>query len=86
VLRLLDGVIGELEALREAIARQDTAALQSLLERAEKGRSRWWKQRQAANWAAEETSSTVEAPTAGEVFGRIIGMGRPKKKPKQDET
>lgn len=86
VLRLLDGVIAELEALREAIARQDPAALQSLLNRAEKGRARWWKQRQMANWAAEETSSAVDAPTTGEVLGRMIGIGRPKKKPKQDET
>jgi hypothetical protein len=32
----------------------------------------------AANWAVDETT-TVEAPTASEVFGRFIGRGKKKK-------
>jgi prephenate dehydrogenase len=83
-LRLLDGVIAELQNLRSAIAGQDKAALQSLLERARAGRQIWWKKRQQASWAAEETGSPVEAPTSREVFGRIIGLGRGKPKGKSD--
>lgn len=84
-LRVLDWAIGELMALRNAVDTQDAATVAALLTRAQKGRVRWWKQRQMANWAAEEIGAPAEAPTAGEVFGRFIGMGRPKPKPKKDE-
>lgn len=81
VLRVLDGVIADLEDLRAEIARQDIASLQARFERARQGRETWWQQRSQGNWSAEETRSPVEAPTAGEIFGRFIGFGRRKKKP-----
>jgi prephenate dehydrogenase len=79
-LRLIDGFMAELRDLRSAIADQDKTALQSLLERAHAGRQLWWRKRQQAGWASEETSSPGEAPTTREVFGRFIGLGRGKKK------
>jgi hypothetical protein len=79
-LRLIDGFMAELQELRSAIADQDKAVLQSLLERAYAGRQLWWQKRQQASWAAEETSSPGEAPTTREVLGRFIGLGGRKTK------
>ncbi|RPI32817.1 MAG: prephenate dehydrogenase [Chloroflexota bacterium] len=81
VLRVTDSVIAALQAFRNDIKNQEDKALTQRLERARNGRERWWIERQAANWAAEDGASDVEAPKASEIFGRLIGLGR-KPKPK----
>ena len=80
VLRVLDGLIDDLVALRAEIAGQEIPSLQARFERARRGRESWWQQRNQGNWSAEETRSPIEAPTAGEIFGRFIGLGRRKRK------
>ena len=82
VLRWMDSMIATMQALRMDIENMDGDALEARLERARQGREQWWVQRQAANWAAEETAPAVEAPTSSEVFGRLLGLGR-KPKPKE---
>ena len=77
-LRLIDGFMAELRDLRSAIADQDKAALQSLLERAYAGRQLWWRKRQLASWAAEETSSPGEAPTTRRYLAASSGWGEEK--------
>jgi prephenate dehydrogenase len=76
VLRVLDGAIAELEALRSEIAREDTLSIQTRLEQARRGHEVWLQQRKQANWAAEETGSSVEPPTTQDVLGRFLGLGR----------
>ena len=77
VMRVLDGTIAALNAIRGDLMNEDEKNLEARLGRAIEGRQVWLKSRLAANWAAEETIA-VEAPTASEVFGRFIGRGKKK--------
>lgn len=81
VLRQLDGVIASLNALRNDIEHENTEALESQLTRARKSRERWIKEREAADWSALESSSTVELPRSKGIFSRLTGITR---KPKSD--
>lgn len=78
VIRVLDGAVAALNAIRGDLLGEDSKTLDERLNRAREGRRTWLNARLAANWAAEETA-TVEAPTASEVFGRFIGRGKKKK-------
>jgi prephenate dehydrogenase len=80
-LRVLDGVIAELQDVRDEIDREDRAALVARIQQSRAGRELWWKQRSQANWAAEELQSATEIPSSSTIFGRMIGFGR-KRKPK----
>jgi prephenate dehydrogenase len=82
VLRVMDRMIIALQDLREDIAKNDNTKFQADLEQARARRELWWKQRWAANWAAEEIdASPAEVPKTSDMLGRFIGLGR-KKKPK----
>jgi len=78
VMRVLDSAVASINAIRNDLYNEDAQSLEERLDRARQGRQAWLHGRLAANWAAEETT-TIEAPTASEVFGRIIGTGRKKK-------
>ena len=75
IMRVLDGAVASINAIRNDLFNEDEKTLEERLNRAREGRQVWLNGRFAANWAAEQTSS-VEAPTASEVFGRFIGRGR----------
>jgi prephenate dehydrogenase len=77
VMRVLDGLVASMNAIRNDLSTEDSETLEERLNRAREGRKIWLQGRMAADWAAEETS-TVEAPTASEMFGRFIGRGRKK--------
>jgi prephenate dehydrogenase len=77
VMRVLDSAVASINAIRHDLSNEDIETLEERLNRAREGRQVWLRGRQAADWAAEETSS-VEAPTASELFGRFIGRGRKK--------
>lgn len=79
VVRVMDNLISALQLFREAIEREDQDDVAGLLERAIQGRAQWWVQRQSANWKAEEMP-VGEAPTSGDMFGRLFGI---RKKPKK---
>lgn len=80
VLRVMDAMIASLQALRSDIDKEDSQALVSRLERAQRGGETWWSQRQAANWS-EESIPEPELSTSSEIFGRMIGIrGRKKSK------
>lgn len=80
VLRALDGTIAALQALRGDLDAGDEATLEERLERARSGRMRWWQQRQAADWLADESpASMAEAPSTSDMFGRLIGLRRKRK-------
>lgn len=81
VLRVMDVMIDSLQELRADIADRDGAALQALFERAQEGRELWWRQRNEANWVAEEIdASSLDTPKTSEMLGRFIGLGRKKHK------
>lgn len=74
-LRTLDGFIASLQTIRADIATENQEALTKRLKRAYEGRDRWWKQRLAADWSTEQVPKP-ELPTASEIFGRMLGLGR----------
>jgi prephenate dehydrogenase len=78
VVRVLDSAVASLNAMRNDLLNEDAQTLEERLNRARQGRQTWLHGRLVADWAAEETT-TVEAPTASELFGRFIGVGRKKK-------
>jgi prephenate dehydrogenase len=77
VMRVLDGLVASMNSIRNDLSNEDNETLEEKLNRAREGRKIWLQGRLAADWAAEETSS-VEAPTVSEMFGRFIGRGRKK--------
>lgn len=80
VIRLINGLIASLDALRKDIDANDEASLTEYLERARLGRLHWWEERQTADWLAEG-GSPIEMPEEPGVVGRIFGTGwKPKKK------
>ncbi len=80
VVRMIDSLIANLAHMRNDIREQQIEDLVERLERARASRGRWWHERQTANWAAGETAPPVEMPSAKEIMGRMIGLGRSKKK------
>jgi prephenate dehydrogenase len=78
VIRVIDSAVASLNAMRNDLLNEDDQALEERLVRAREGRQVWLQGRMVADWSAEETT-TVEAPTASELFGRFIGVGRKKK-------
>jgi prephenate dehydrogenase len=77
VMRVLDGLVASIHAIRNDLSIEDNESLEEKLNRAREGRKIWLQGRLRADWAAEG-ASTVEAPTASEMFGRFIGRGKKK--------
>jgi prephenate dehydrogenase len=76
MLRVIDGTMAALQSIRADIQEENGDALEERLERARRGREKWWRQRQANEWAGPEATASVELPTSSEVFGRLFGLGR----------
>jgi prephenate dehydrogenase len=77
--RMIDSLIASLTAIRNDISKKDQSALAGRIERARDGRTRWWHERQAADWT-NESPSMPETPKASETFGRLFGFGGRKTK------
>ena len=77
VLRVIDNLIGSLKSIRQAIQDEDVQSLQNWVKHAIESRQTWIDQRKLNNWANLDYPQPP-LPTAGEVFGRLIGLGRPK--------
>jgi len=80
VLRLIDNYIATLLSLRELIASQNSKDLTTQLKRAVEGEQGWLQERKEAPWLSGGKSSSSDIPTAGEIWGRLIGLGGGKKK------
>jgi prephenate dehydrogenase len=76
-LRVIDSALAALQIIRNDIDTQDGEALLKRLERARASREKWWKERQAGDWAGSEGQPTEEIP---DVFGRLFGIRRKPKK------
>lgn len=79
-VRVLDDLIAQLYEVRELIAGQNEEGLKAFMETARQSRQEWWTQRQQADW--DRVVDQPEYPTAGEIFGRLFGLGRRKKEKK----
>lgn len=82
VTRLIDTLIASLQHIRNDIAENNLESLETRLQRATSNRERWWRQRLAADWSTEYTAP-AELPTASEIFGRLIGINRSRKRDKE---
>ncbi len=83
MLRVLDGTIAALQAIRADIDTEDAESLEKRLDRARTGRERWWRQRKAAEWTGPNTMPATELPKSSDVFGRLLGFSGRKTKPKK---
>ncbi|MEK7325307.1 MAG: prephenate dehydrogenase/arogenate dehydrogenase family protein [Chloroflexota bacterium] len=77
-LHYLDEALDHLNRLRKAISENDSQTLDTLLTEAALTREVWLKNRKEADWEAEEKPK-LEAPTAGQFLGQMVGLGRKKK-------
>lgn len=77
VIRVLDSVVASINAMKKDLSDEDAQALEERLVRARQGREQWLKQRIAADWSSVETPD-IDAPSASEIFGRLIGSRRKK--------
>jgi prephenate dehydrogenase len=76
VVRVLDGAIAALQALRGDIAANDAGALQTRLESAWRGYGQWLRERMAANWADEGVPAAVAKSSENyDVLTRLFGTG-----------
>lgn len=79
-LRMLDTLAVSLHNLRQLIADGDEAALKERIGKAAEARTQWEAQRHKNNW---DVNLDQPMPTAGEIFGRMFGLGgKPKDKKK----
>jgi prephenate dehydrogenase len=80
VLRVIDSATAALQAIRSDVETEAAGALEERLQRAIRGRERWWQARQSGEWINGEAPSGNASPSLG-VFGRLLGLGqRPKSK------
>jgi prephenate dehydrogenase len=75
VLRVLDGVISAMQALRKDINDEDAASLSERLERAYQGRQLWWKERQSGDWI-HDGRPKMEMPPKPSLFDSLMGTRR----------
>jgi prephenate dehydrogenase len=71
-LRVLDGIIAELQGIRAMIERGDVGPLEKLLAEARKGREEWWAARSGARWAQEGMPHIDPELTKFRPFGRWL--------------
>ena len=71
VLHAIDNLIRALYDLRTLIEKQDSQALQKLIEHALEGRNKWWAERSRGNW---DPSTMSSVPTGGQMLGRLVSF------------
>ena len=72
VVRVIDNLVEALQELRQAIADEDSQALQKLLVQARDSRIDWIGQRSTARW--DTNFAQVSMPSALERLGRLVGL------------
>jgi prephenate dehydrogenase len=82
LVRWIDTLTDNLDVLRQQLASEDVEKLQEALVRARNGREKWLREKNTLSWAATESGSNIELPTAGQVFARMFTFGGGRK-PKQ---
>ena len=75
LLRKIGELIENLELIRQQLAAGEAEKLAENLESARLRREKWLKERTSANWAANETASSVALPTSKQVFSQMFTFG-----------
>ena len=78
--RMIDWLVAALNGMRSDIEQGQVAALEARFEQAIARVELWWKQRNEANWAAEEVNLREPLPTSSDMLGRWVGLRRKPKK------
>ncbi len=73
-IRMIDSLITELYAVRELLATQESDGLTKYMSKAHDTRAAWLNHREKALWDIS-SEKAPEPPTAGQVFGRLFGLG-----------
>ena len=84
-MRVLDNLIQALYDLRDAVQERQLEKLTSQLEENYTAYLEWLGERLQGQWTVQELTSKTPMPSAGDVFGRMIGVrskNQPKEKPK----
>jgi prephenate dehydrogenase len=76
MVRLLDGTIAAMQAIRNSIQDENAAVLEERLDRACQSREDWWKQRQAGDWTGIEKAGKSEISQGADIFGRLLGLSK----------
>jgi prephenate dehydrogenase len=71
-LRVLDGIVAELQGIRAVIEVGDVEPLEELLAQAREGREKWWEARNGARWAYEGMPRIDPELTKLKPFGRWL--------------
>jgi prephenate dehydrogenase len=79
VLRVLDGTLAALQAIRGDIEARNAQALDERLLRARRGREKWWAEREAGDWMSDEVPPVDMSGDPG-FLGRLFGAGKKSKK------
>ncbi|MFC1878405.1 prephenate dehydrogenase [Chloroflexota bacterium] len=78
IVRVLDGTIAALQAIRGDIDSKDGDALGERLLRARRSRLKWWAERDAGEWLSGGQSA-VSLPENPGILGRLFGVNRKSK-------
>lgn len=79
VLRVIDGVIASLQAIRNDIEGKDSELLAKRLAHSRRGYDEWWRQRLTSDWVGEG-SQDFDAPKTSDYFGQLLGIRKRKEK------
>ncbi len=71
MVRVLDNLVGSLNALRAEILAGENETLEARLTANQEARQSWWEMRLAANWAGEGVEQ-ADVPTASEMISRML--------------
>ena len=82
VVRVIDGVIGSLQTIRNEIEKDESEILAKRLARARRGYDEWWRQRLTSDWVGEGPQE-YDASNESDYFGRLLGI-RKRKKEEED--
>ena len=85
-LRVLDGIIAELQGFRALIEAGDVEPLEQLLAAAREGREDWWDSRSGARWAHEGMPQIDPELTKFSPFGRWLPERRKPERGEEENT
>lgn len=77
VLRSLDDLIAELEAMRAELEDGDDVTFDARIDRAGESQRRWWVERQVVQWLSEGGEG-IDMSVMGSNFGQLFGFGKPR--------
>jgi prephenate dehydrogenase len=85
-LRVLDGIIAQLQEIRGSIEREEVEKLEEILVEARKGRETWWEVRGGTRWSHEGMPEIDRELTKLKPFGRWLPERKIPERPDKDKN